>query len=121
MAKAFVSTSDGSEVKLEGTPAEIAAVLKELKLKAEPAPPSSGKPRTRAKSVVGKTTLGGLIDEMIGEGFFKKPKGIGDVKTRLGDLGHPCEVTSLSGPLMHLVRKKQLRRSKDGGKYKYTQ
>ena len=52
------------------------------------------------------------IEEMKGEGFFKKPKTIAQVKAELGNRGHHIPLTSLSGPLQTLCKRKILRRQK---------
>ncbi len=56
------------------------------------------------------------IEEMIGEGFFKKPKTISEVKAELENQGHHIPLTSLSGPMQKLCQKKLLRRQKTAGK-----
>ena len=57
------------------------------------------------------------------EGFFSEPRGIGEIREELQTHAWRYDVTALSGSLMTLVQKKQLRRSKvtDGKKtiYKY--
>jgi hypothetical protein len=123
MAKARIVMADGSQVNLEGTPSEISAVLSELK-NALPAvagvPPRAAAERSKNETRR-RPTVPGLLDELIDEGFFKKPKGIGDVRTRLGDLGHHYPLTSLSGPLQGHVKSRRLRRFKDkAGKYVYA-
>lgn len=96
-------------------------MLKEMKIAPEAtAKTSPGRSRT-AKAKSGKTTLPGLIDELMEAKFFTKPKAIGDVRSRLADLGHHYPVTSLSGPLQEHVRKRKLRRFKQDHKYVYAQ
>ncbi len=60
------------------------------------------------------------IEELIDEEFFAKPKTIVAVKAELGNRGHHIPLTSLSGPLQNLCKRKRLRREKteaiDGGK-----
>jgi hypothetical protein len=117
MAKAQIKTTDGIIVKLEGTPAEIAAVVKEVKTKLE-----AGASRTaKSKATSGRITITTLVDGLKTEGFFKKPKTLGDIKKRLADLGHTYPLTGLSGPMRKQVRKKSLRRFKENGKYVYAQ
>jgi hypothetical protein len=57
------------------------------------------------------------------EGFFDEQRGIGEIREELQTHGWRYEVTALSGALMSLVQKRELRRSKveDGSKttYKY--
>jgi hypothetical protein len=52
------------------------------------------------------------IQGLIGDGFFKKPKTISEVKAELGNRGHHVAVTSLSGPLQNLCKARVLRRQK---------
>lgn len=60
------------------------------------------------------------IEELIDDEFFVKPKTIAAVKAELGNRGHHIPLTSLSGPLQSLCKRKRLRRQKsestDGGK-----
>lgn len=124
MAKAHVVTGDGTTVNLEGTPQEIATLLKELKIQTQAAATSQKSPKSLTNSRVppkGKVTVGGLLDELVADEFFKKPKGMGDVKSQLANMGHHYPLTSLSGPLMGYVRTRRLRRFKESGKYLYAQ
>ncbi len=52
------------------------------------------------------------IEEMEGDGFFKKPKTIAQVKAELENRGHHIALTSLSGPLQKLCQRKVFRRQK---------
>lgn len=52
------------------------------------------------------------IDELVHEGFFKKPRTIAHVKAELENQGHHIPLTSLSGPLQKLCQRKTLRRQK---------
>jgi hypothetical protein len=52
------------------------------------------------------------IQELIGDGFFKKLKTISEVKAELGNRGHHIAITSLSGPLQNLCKARVLRRQK---------
>ena len=117
MAKAQIESPDGVSVRLEGTPAEIAAVLKQVKAKAKAE--ATGKAKTRGR--VGKVTIPTLVEELKNEGFFKKIKGLGDIKRRLGELGHHYPITTLSGAMQGEAKKRRLRRFKQDGKYVYAQ
>ena len=52
------------------------------------------------------------VEELIDDGFFDKPKTIAAVKAELGNRGHHIPLTSLSGPLQNLCKRKRLRRQK---------
>jgi hypothetical protein len=117
MAKAHIETPDGVSVKLEGTPAEIAAVLEEVKGKRTPR--GGAKPKAKAKPA--KITIPSLVEELRNEGFFKKTKSLGDIRRRLGELGHNYPVTTLSGAMQTEAKARRLRRFKEHGKYVYAQ
>lgn len=99
-------------------------VLNDL-LGAEPGPSSHRQERpTRPKAKRSTSTpktkgRGGpqaYVQEMVEEGFFKKPKSISAVKAELENRGHHIPLTSLSGPLQKLCQKKVLRRHRADGK-----
>ncbi len=119
MAKAHIRTPEGIDVKLEGTPQEIAAVLKDAKGKAK-AGDAEAKKTKAPKSA--KITIPTLVEELKQEGFFKKPKTLGEIKKRLAELGHNYAITTLSGGMQGQAKKRTLRRFKEKGKkYVYAQ
>lgn len=68
------------------------------------------------KSVAGsRTGPHAYVQELIADGFFKKPRTIADVKAELENRGHHIPLTSLSGPLQKLCQKKRLRRQRTPG------
>jgi membrane protein involved in colicin uptake len=71
-------------------------------------------------AVAAKSGPKAYIEELITDGFFKKPKPISEIKTELENLGHHIPVTSLSGPLQTLCQQKLLRRQKPAGSGTYT-
>lgn len=119
LAKARIVTVDGAKVDLDGSPSEIAAVLRRLKITDPSGKTGAITGGARRKAV--RRSLPGLIDELIESKFFSKPKGIGEVRSRLADLGHHYPITSLSGPMQEQVRRRNLRRFKQDGKYVYAQ
>ena len=122
MAKARIVTADGTEVNVDGTPSEIAAVLKELKIGGASARGTAAATTPKPRKTKGaRVTVPSLLDDLIHDKFFAKPKGMGEVRDRLADLGHHYPLTSLSGPLQSHIRAKRLRRFKKDGKYVYAQ
>jgi hypothetical protein len=118
--KAHIKTPDGVEVQIDGTPAELTAVLKDLKIKSESS--SSNPSRSTAKkSKKVNDGLPGLIESLKQEGFFKKPQTLKGIRQKLKDLGHNYPITSLSGPMGREVRSRSLRRFKENKKYVYAQ
>jgi hypothetical protein len=71
---------------------------------------------------VNPRSTGERILVLRGEGFFQTGKGIGEVRDELQAHGWMYALTAISGPLMKLVRQRELRRmmAGDGKKsYKY--
>jgi hypothetical protein len=118
VAKAHITTPEGIDVKLEGTPEEIAAVLDRARANSGSGKSSTKVPRQKKG---GRVTLGGLVVELKNDGFFKKPKQLGEIRKRLADLGHNYPLTTLSGSMQSQARKRNLRRFKENGKYVYAQ
>jgi hypothetical protein len=52
------------------------------------------------------------VEELVAEGFFKRPKTITNVKAELENRGHHIPLTSLSGPLQKLCQRRSLRRQR---------
>src|SRR5947209_6963712 len=81
-------------------------------LQADDAPRPS---REKAKKTSSKTPAGGragkggprpYTQELVDEGFFKKPKTIAEVRAELRNRGHHLPLTSLSGPLQILCQRR---------------
>ncbi len=118
MAKAHITTKDGTKITIEGTPQEVAALVTQLKGKI-----STGQTRTRTTSNQKSRPKAGpinLISELIDGGFFKKPKELSAIKLALEEQGHHYPATSLSPTLLRLIRKKHLRRIKDKKRWLYV-
>lgn len=76
---------------------------------------SASTPAKPATSKAKASSRGGpqsRIEEMVADGFFKKPRTLSDVKAELANRGFHIPRTSLSGPLQALCQKKLLRRQK---------
>jgi hypothetical protein len=57
---------------------------------------------------------------MIGNGFFKKPKGQGIVKSELEQQGHFYSRMSVGTALLRAVKGRELRRIKEGKNWAYV-
>ncbi len=130
MAKANLTLPDGTKVAIEGSAGEVAALLGRLSDDSQGAVPAkerarrisaNGKKRTRDKAAKSKPSgPTDYIREIIHDGYFKAKREIGAVRDKLEERGHIYPVTSLSGPLLRLVKNKELRRIKEGGVWKYV-
>jgi hypothetical protein len=120
VAKAQVTTPSGVSIKVEGTPAEILAIVQDLeKGQAKGGTKAASKTRTPR---VGKTrsTLTDLISSLADGGFFKTPRDLGTIKAALAQAGHHYPVSTLSGTVLTKVRNRELRRLKEKGRWLYT-
>lgn len=68
--------------------------------------------KTRPRANTGRSGPRSYLQEMIEEGFFKKPKTITQVKAELENRGHHIPLTSLSGPLQGMCQRRHLRRQR---------
>jgi hypothetical protein len=122
MAKAHITTKDGAKITIEGTPAEVSALINQMQYTAAQ-PTSRGKkkePDNLSRNAREKATPANLVNTLIDGGFFKKPKDLAAVRVALEELGHVYPVTTLSPVLLRLVRKRQLRRLKEKKRWLYT-
>jgi hypothetical protein len=120
MAKAQITTTNGTKIVLEGTPDEVAAVLNQIEGSSDRKHAHAGQSDRPANSWGSKPTPVNLISSLIDGGFFKKPKDLGAVKVALEEMGHHYPVTTLSPVLLRLIRKRHLRRMREQKRWVYT-
>lgn len=103
MAKAKITTKSGIVMHVDGTPAEIAAVVQDIERREEKGTaPRRGRP--------GPVKLVDLIDALIDAGFFKKPQSLAALKAALEEMGRHYPMTTLSGAMLKQVQDGNLRR-----------
>ena len=119
MAKAQIITSQGIKVNIEGTPAEITAVVHDLERKraAQQGLPAG----RRRKAKPGRASLIDLVESLIDGGFFKKPRDLGGIKGALAEMGHHYPLTTLSPAMLRQVRKRNIRRIREKKRWLYVQ
>jgi hypothetical protein len=118
MAKAQITTLQGLMVKIDGTPAEITAIVHDLERKSAK---QQGLPAgRRRKSKPGRTSLIDLVESLIDGGFFKKARDLGAIKGALAEMGHHYPLTTLSPAMLRQVRKKNIRRIREQKRWLYT-
>ncbi len=116
MAKAQITTPEGITINIEGTPKEISAVAEDLKKRV--AEPGLARRRKTAKS--GRLLLVDHIASLKDGGFFKKPRDLASVKNALAEMGHHYPITTLSPIMLRQVRRRNLRRIREKGRWLYT-
>jgi hypothetical protein len=123
MAKAQITTPKGTKVMIEGTSDEVAALIRHLdgtEHGRSNAHPPATKTTRQSSPRKGKAGPMVLISELLDGGYFKTPKGLGDIKTTLEEQGHFYPVTTLSPVVLRMVKKRDLRRVKDGSRWVYV-
>ncbi|HWY61402.1 MAG TPA: hypothetical protein VNW15_05830 [Rhizomicrobium sp.] len=123
MAKAQVVTKDGTTIMIEGTPDEVSLMIERLSAKKTQPSGRAVKPqRTKSAKRTNRIKTGpaALIAQMIEAAFFKKPRGLGEIRSDLAQNGYFYPRTTLSPAVLRLVRSRALRRIKDGGAWKYV-
>ena len=116
--KATIGTKSGTSITIDGSPEDVAKVLGIYKESPTETPHRSK--RTVKKTQTQTIKISDLIRELISEGFFDKPKGLSELKMRLGELGHTIPVTTLSPLVLGLTKSKNLRRLQQDGRWVYA-
>jgi hypothetical protein len=121
MAKATIKSKTGAVITVEGSDKEVSAILATFEHGAPVAHIKRAANRAHESEKAPKRRLGAseLVSDLKNEGFFDKPRGIGEVAHALQEQGYLYPVTSLSGVLLALVQKRLLRRKKHEGKWVY--
>ena len=130
MAKAHITTKDGSTIQMEGTAEEIATLIARFNVHGAVAT-HSGKPvqtSRKESKVTGKKKGGGkksggpatLVADMIDGGAFKKPKGLAEVQTELKQGGYYYNNASVATALLRAVKSRELRRLKQDNNWVYV-
>jgi hypothetical protein len=122
MAKASLTLPNGTVVEVNGSPEEIAKLM-ELYSGAK----SDNNRHIRTKNAAKKGSNINLkkgpfnfIQELKNDGFFKEKRSLQQVQKKLEEKGHIYAMTSMSAPLLRLVRKKILGRVQDKGIWCYV-
>src|SRR5713101_5165616 len=115
MPKATIKSKTGSVITIEGSQSEISNILATL----ERGTPPTGKPKegpnrgsASRKGKKKRVSVPDLVLELKDKSFFDKPKSLGDVAAALEQQGYLHPVTSLSGVMLGLLKKRQLSRKK---------
>jgi hypothetical protein len=121
MAKATVKSGSGAVITIEGTSAEVAEMLATFERSATVGRAKGVVARQQAskKAAKKRSTAGELVMSLHEHGFFDEPKSLSQISDALEEQGHLYPVTTLSGVMLGLVKKKDLRRKKIDGRWAY--
>ena len=129
MAKATLTLPNGTRISIDGTAEEVARLInfysEAVKHQPDKKTSASAKPASRTKAPgkkvsSAKTGPQSYILELKGSGFFKKKQSLGDVQKQLEAEGHIYAQTSLSAPLLRLVRAHELKRIRENDAWLYV-
>lgn len=121
MAKATIHAKSGAVITVEGTETEVSRIIAQY----EAAEVSSRAPQPDKPggSVRGKSkrreSASELVLDLKKQGFFEKPRTLGEVGTALEEKGFLYPVTTLSGVMLGLLKRGQVRRKKAEGRWVY--
>jgi len=120
MAEARVKTKTGAEITIVGSGPEVADILANLEsIQAARTPRTLRRASERPRENLRATGPTGLVMGLKSEGFFDKPKTLGEIASALHEKGSLIPTTTISGVVLGLLRKGQLHRKKAEGRWTY--
>lgn len=121
MPKATIKSQTGALITIEGSEAEVSGILATFERSVTIGHAKRTATNARVSTKEDKKRLGAsdLVVSLKEDGFFEKPKGLGDIGKALEEKGYLYPVTTLSGVVLSLVQKRVLRRKKLDGKWVY--
>ena len=125
MVKATITNKKGLKILVEGSTDEVQEIIRHMTgraIRGTRGVKASGKPAKQPSARAGKPlpSATDAILELNAEGFFDKPKALSDIKEKLAEQGMIYPVTTLSGVVLPLVRRRQLGRVKKDGRWSYV-
>jgi hypothetical protein len=121
MTKATIKTKSGAVITIEGSDSEVSNVLGvfERASAVGHAKEVLTKGKQLAKENKKRQSASDLIIVLKEDGFFEKPKSLGEISKAIEEKGYLYPVTTLSGVVLGLVQKGFLRRKKIERKWAY--
>jgi hypothetical protein len=121
MAKATIKSRSGALITVEGSDAEVSNILAAYERTSVVGQAKEAIARSRAgkKSEKKREGAAEIVVTLREAGFFDKPKGLGEIATTLEEKGYLYPTTTLSGVVLGLVKRKELRRKKQKGRWVY--
>lgn len=121
MAKATIKSQTGATITVEGTQEEVSNIISAYEKTSVVGSAKAAIARAKATKNTDRKreSASSLIVALREEGFFDKPRKLGDIGTALEERGFLYPATSLSGVVLGLLKKGQLRRKKIEGHWAY--
>jgi hypothetical protein len=121
MAKATIKSKSGAVITVEGSDAEVSSILAAYERTSVVGQAKQAIARSLASKRTGKKREG-AADVIVGlreAGFFQKAKQLSEIASALEEKGYLYRTTTLSGIVLRLVKKRELRRKKHDGRWVY--
>ena len=121
MPKATIKSKSGAVITIDGSESEIAKIVSafEQSERVVHVRQRVSKMKMERKEQKKRQSAAELLISLKEEGFFEKPKALGDIARALEEKGYLYPVTTLSGVVLSLVKNKHLRRKKVEGRWVY--
>jgi hypothetical protein len=121
MAKATIKSKTGAVITVEGSESEVSSILSTFERTSVVDQTKKVLARTKSARKNEKKREGAsdLIIDLREGGFFDKPKALGEICDALEEKGFLYPVTTLSGIVLGLVKRRELRRKKQEKKWVY--
>ena len=112
MAKATIKSKTGAVITIEGNHEEVSKILSTFEKSSAVGHAKKAIARVKAAKRDTKKREGAsdLVVDLRESGFFNKPKSLAEVATALEEKGFLYPTTTLSGVVLNLVKKRELRR-----------
>jgi len=122
MAKAEINLPNGTKITVDGTSDEIIKIQQAFSKNSESKPRKNYIYRNEGIPKKKPSKIGplGRIRVLIGENYFKKKRTLDDVKKSLEEKAMFYKHSDIAPSLIRLVKKGELRRLKEGGKWIYV-
>ena len=121
MPKATIKSKSGAVITIDGSESEIAKIVSafEQSERAVQVRQRVSKMKVERKEQKKRQSAAELLIGLKEEGYFDKPKALGNITQALEEKGYLYPVTTLSGVVLSLVKNKRLRRKKVEGRWVY--
>ena len=121
MPKATIKSSTGAIITVEGSQEEVTKIISDFEKTSIVGRVKRGNSLSKAASG-GEKKREGAADLILGlreAAFFDRPKTLAEMGAALEEKGFLYPTTTLSGVVLRLVKKKELRRKKVDGRWVY--
>jgi len=122
MPKATIKSKSGAVITIDGSESEIAKIVSAFQQSERVVQVRQrvSKMKGERKEQKKRQSAAELLIGLKEEGFFEKPKALGDITRALEEKGYLYPVTTLSGVVLSLVKNKHLRRKKVESRWVYV-